>query len=100
MKVALKFQIICFLFFTIIQGAEAKSALYKNGYDAFKNRLFCLKLYTDVAYCIVLDWIQQKADIIKDQLARDDLLDRHQRPARWKGYFRDLKSSKLNIKQC
>ncbi len=38
-----------------IQGAEAKSALYKNGYDAFKNRLFCLKLYTDVAYCIVLD---------------------------------------------
>ncbi len=39
----------------IIQGAEAKSALYKNGYDAFKNRLFCLKLYTYVAYCIVLD---------------------------------------------
>jgi hypothetical protein len=38
-----------------IQGAEAKSALYKNGYDAFKNRLLCLKLYTNVAYCIVLD---------------------------------------------
>jgi hypothetical protein len=38
-----------------VQGAEAKSALYKNGYDTFKNRLFCLKLYTYIAYCIVLD---------------------------------------------
>jgi hypothetical protein len=38
-----------------IQGAEAKSVLYKNGTDALKNCLFSMKLYTYIAYCILFD---------------------------------------------